>query len=137
MKRDMDLVREILLTIEGSEKSFFHLDKSADPYRRFSGEYTGAQIRYHLGLLKEAGLVRYSKTGHTYEVEVKDTGLVQEVEEKAISRLTWQGHEFLDAARNETMWQKAKKLVQEKGGALTFDVAKAVLAQVALKQVDL
>lgn len=53
------------------------------------------------------------------------------------TRLTWQGHEFLDAARNETIWYKTKKLVQERGGALTFDVAKAVLAQVALKQVGL
>jgi hypothetical protein len=133
----MDLVRAILLTIEASEQSSFHLDKDANPYKRFSGEYTRGQIYYHLGLLRDAGLTRYSKTGYTYEVEVENTGLVQEVEEEAISRLTWEGHDFLDAAKNETIWQKAKTLVQEKGGALTFDVAKAVLAQVALKQVGL
>ena len=41
--------------------------------------------------------------------------------------LTWQGHEFLDAARNDTIWRKAKKKVLETTGGLAFDVLKAAL----------
>jgi hypothetical protein len=30
--------------------------------------------------------------------------------------LTWQGHEFLDSVRRDTVWQKVKLFVAEKGG---------------------
>jgi hypothetical protein len=49
--------------------------------------------------------------------------------------LTWEGHEFLDAARDDTRWSKAKKLVQEKGGSLMFEALKAVLVQTLKGQV--
>lgn len=120
MKRDMDLARQILLLTEEM------------PYQGKSGfsltprGATAEELDYHIMLLHEAGLLEAEST--TY-----GSGRT----EWRIKRLTWQGHEFLDAAKNEPIWQKTKKLVQEKGGALTFDVAKAVLAQVALKQVGL
>ena len=41
-------------------------------------------------------------------------------EQSTNGRLTWQGHEFLDAARNEDRWNQAKKTISEKGGSLTF-----------------
>lgn len=118
MKRDMDLARQIMLELEKTPYSGDLL--SIDIDGRDENE-----VSYHVMLLAEAGLV-----------EAKDLS-DYDVVEWAATRLTWQGHEFLDAAKNETIWQKTKKLVQEKGGALTFDVAKAVLAQVALKQVGL
>jgi hypothetical protein len=39
-----------------------------------------------------------------------------------INSLTWQGHEFLDAIRNETVWAKTTATIKEKGGSLPFDV---------------
>jgi hypothetical protein len=39
--------------------------------------------------------------------------------------LTWQGHEFLEAARNGKFWRRAKALVVKKSGALSFDLLKA------------
>ena len=30
----------------------------------------------------------------------------------AVRKLTWQGHEFLDAARNETIWKEAKEVTK-------------------------
>jgi hypothetical protein len=45
------------------------------------------------------------------------------------STLTWQGHEFLDAARDESRWNKAKKIVMEKGGAITFEMLKQLLLE--------
>jgi hypothetical protein len=41
--------------------------------------------------------------------------------------LTWQGHEFLEAARDDSRWKKALELLRAKGGGLVFDVLKAVL----------
>jgi predicted transcriptional regulator len=36
--------------------------------------------------------------------------------------LTWNGHEFLDAIRNDTVWNKLKQTIQEKGGSIPFTV---------------
>jgi Hypothetical protein (DUF2513) len=43
------------------------------------------------------------------------------------TRLTWDGHEFLDAARDDTRWQKAKRYIVEKGSGLSFEVLQGVL----------
>lgn len=39
-----------------------------------------------------------------------------------IKRLTWEGHEFLDAARNDTTWRKAKDKFLKPAGAWTFSL---------------
>lgn len=46
--------------------------------------------------------------------------------------VTWAGHEFLDTARNETVWTRTKELVKEKGGSASFEVVKALATQVSL-----
>ena len=48
------------------------------------------------------------------------------------SRLTYAGHEFLDAARKDTLWQKAKAITLEKSGGLSFEALKAVLLKLAV-----
>jgi hypothetical protein len=47
------------------------------------------------------------------------------------SRLTWEGHEFLDAARKDSLWQKAKALVLEKTGGASLELIKDVLMKLA------
>ena len=42
-----------------------------------------------------------------------------------ISNLTWQGHEFLDAIKNDSVWQKLKSMAAEKGIAMPFEIVKA------------
>jgi hypothetical protein len=44
--------------------------------------------------------------------------------------LTWAGHEFLDASRNENIWERAKKMAGDKIGAIPFDVLKALLIHI-------
>lgn len=68
-------------------------------------------------LLAEAGLI-----------EVIDAGSASSLYFFANS-LTWQGHEFLDAARDDTRWERAKKTALEKGGAMTFELLKAILVR--------
>lgn len=50
-------------------------------------------------------------------------------------RLTHDGHEFLDASRDESVWRKAKKVVAEKAGGVSFDVIKALLVKWITDQV--
>ncbi len=123
MKRDMDLIRRTLLAIEDV------------PYRGKTGLHTSQididgyafeEINYSVSLLNDAGFVEaHSKTR------------IDKVVVWTIERLTWQGHEFLDAARDQKTWNQAKKTISEKGGSLTFDVLKAVLSQLARQAVGL
>jgi len=100
----MNLIRLLLLSIEGAED----VDLS---------EYADEQIGYHSQLLLEAGLVSGSDL----------TGLGEEYPRVHLESLTWEGHDFLDAARNESVWKKAMSKVSGLGGSFTFDVLKAVL----------
>ena len=102
MKRDMNLIRLLLLDTEGEEK----VDLS---------EFSQEQIKEHKLLIYEAGFVN---------------AVVERSASRAIvhvDRLHWNGHEFLAAARNQTVWKKAMGKVKESGGAVTFDVLKALL----------
>ncbi|MDP9314290.1 MAG: DUF2513 domain-containing protein [Chloroflexota bacterium] len=108
MQRDMDLIREILLQVEAYDKPH-----GAIPIR-IEG-YSKEATSYHIGLLIDAGYLAGYTSGGT-----RDTHY-------AVRNLTWAGHEFLDAARNETVWNSTKQVVKEKGGAIPFDLLKDLL----------
>jgi hypothetical protein len=107
MKRDMELIRLLLIQQEGETKP------------DLSG-YTQEQIIYHGALLIEAELVH----GNVHESMNGLDGVF-------LDRLTWQGHEFLDAARNEVLWKKVRDASLKIGGGLTLPLAKALLAKYA------
>jgi len=44
-----------------------------------------------------------------------------------IKRLTWDGHEFLDKARNRSVWNRAKQLIIDGGLSLSFEALKLSL----------
>src|SRR5262249_23848199 len=70
------------------------------------------EISYNVKQLEEAGLITAIdiSTSDGFDVRPK--------------RLTWKGHEFLDAVRNDTIWHKAKEVVMEKAGGLAFDLVR-------------
>jgi hypothetical protein len=110
MKRDMDLIREILLEKE-AEHTHMHL-----PHCSSQQEFA-----YHVALLKEAGLVEaIVRTDHKGMPEAA-----------SIIRLTWTGHEFLDAARNDSVWKNAKDKIIKAGGSWTFSILGDILKEVA------
>ena len=110
MKRDMDLIRKILLKIEDSLKFSF-----ISPFD-IEG-YDDEQISYHIELLDEAGLItaRDLSTSSEY-CWVPD-------------RLTWTGYEFLEASKDDKRWEKAKSIILEKGGNFTFSLLQTLLLQ--------
>lgn len=109
MKRDLDLIRKMLLAVEDGPSGYA-------PHLVFEG-YTDEQVGYHAYLLMDAGLARGADvTSHSNNSP-----------EAIVQSLTWEGHEFIDAARDDTRWQKAKSIVAEKGGGITLDLLKALL----------
>ncbi len=105
MKRDMELIRLLLLRDEGEQ-----------PVPDLSA-YSDEQLLYHSVLLIEAGLVH----GHI------GTGNQGEPVGTVIFRLTWAGHEFLDAARNDTIWKKAVEKTKKAGVQVTMAVLEELL----------
>lgn len=124
MKRDMDLMRRILLAVEESEKAdgreWLHIGEEGVDAKTMS---------YQTLLLGEAGLLVVTSDHVTFETEG------QEIPTCMPLRLTWAGHEFLEAARNESSWKTATKNVVQKTGGLMFDVLKQYLIKLATESI--
>ncbi len=113
MKRDKDLMRQLLLQaerkLEQGEPGF-----SPTP---IPGTASAEILNHHVRLLGAGGLV---------EVTEESLGESQ----TRITGLTRQAHEFLEVVRDETRWNQAERTLSEKGltlDDLPFDVLKDFL----------
>lgn len=107
MKRDMDLIRRITLETErlpiGGQ-----LDGLPDVDPRAFGR--------HAEWMVEANLIKaavHTMDGHPHAV---------------VLRLTWEGCEFAETVRSDTLWVKAKEHVIKPSASWTFGVLKEWLA---------
>jgi hypothetical protein len=121
MKRDKNLIREILLAVEASE-----LGWAPGPEEYQIEGYTDEQINYHALLIVDAGL---AIGGDISEMPSPAQGY--------ISRLTWDGHEFLDVARDDSIWNQAQSIAKAKVGSVTMDMLKEILAELMKKTLGL
>ena len=113
MQRDLDLIRKIVLAVESLPTGTV-VDEIA-----IAG-YTEEQIGYHSYLIVDSGLA-----------EGVDVGtLADKSPNWRILHLTSAGHDFADAARNDTTWNKATGIVKEKVGTATIEIVKEVLVGV-------
>ncbi len=95
MKRDMDLIRELLLKLEALPMrmgGIVVIPPDTDEIQIDS--YTVEQIDYHLSLIREAGLV--------------EAGGARPAVGIGFRRLSWAGHDFLDSIRSPEVWAKTK-----------------------------
>jgi hypothetical protein len=118
MIRDLDLVRKILLEIESQKNG---PNSKAIKIEGYSQE----EIDYHLSIMYDAGLfsaATANRCGPNYRLIIP-TGL------------TWAGHDFLDACRDEKRWTKAKEIVAKMGTGVTFEVLKTILVQIMTSQI--
>lgn len=107
MKRDWDLIRKILVTLE--EKP----DRQPLPAEAVDG--TRAQdVAYNMGLLLERHLIE------GYKIET--IGMGYGAAPVMATTLTWGGHELLDSIRQDSTWGHIKESALSKGLDLTFDV---------------
>ncbi|MBM3765701.1 MAG: DUF2513 domain-containing protein [Acidobacteria bacterium] len=52
-------------------------------------------------------------------------------------RLTWEGHEFIDASRSEPVWATAMKRTGDVGGTLSLGLLKTLLDSILKSQLGL
>lgn len=105
MTRDMDLARKLLLMIEA------HPSPDGPLQQVHVDGYDDQVVSYHIKQLHQAGYI-----------EAQDLSAQECL--WFPGALTWRGHEFLDAVRNDTVWEKTKAAVKDKGGSVPFDVLK-------------
>lgn len=106
----MDLIRKILLEVEEIPYDAGFCDLQIEGH-------SPIEVSYHITLLNQAG-----------HVDGKDMSTMGNTNWKVRS-LTWQGHEFLEASRDESRWNKAKTIMRDKGGGMVFDVFKQLLGE--------
>lgn len=114
MKLDMDLVRDLLLQIEGLK-----------PYQEILQINTDNLIEAeHLELLIESGLC---KGNINY--------LSNSIPMGHINRLTWEGHQFLETIRDDKVWRNTKSILI-KAGSFTLDLIQKVAVDIITKQIS-
>jgi len=107
MKRDFELIRKLLLHIEGEK-----VDLSS---------FTKDQILYHKALLLDAGLAEGPKPHYA-------SAKLTEIPDKVIiKKLTWEARDLFDVIRDEGRWQKTKKWIKEAGKILTLETIKEAI----------
>lgn len=122
LKRDMDLIRELLLKLEA-------LDTQPGSIWHFSGDdaevsvpgYTADAIEYHAQLITKAGLI--------------DAGGRGSMQGFMFRSLTWEGHDFLDSIRDPEIWAKTKTGAAAAGG-FTVDLLKDLAKGFVKKQIE-
>ncbi|MGN9161248.1 DUF2513 domain-containing protein [Clostridium sulfidigenes] len=110
MRLNNDCIRDILLYIEANtdyEKSCINSDVLVKDLK-----YDKNTIFYHICMIRQARLV--------------DNVSFADNEPKLISRLSWQGHQYLDNIRDNKVW----RLLKEKTSKLS-SVSLSLLIQLA------
>lgn len=110
MKRDWDLIRKILLSLE-------ELPDTASSLA--SNEVEGYQkddVAYHIYIMKQAGLI-----------EAICNGTMSDGMLCIAQMLTWEGQEFLSKIRQQSTWNKIKGVIKNKGLDLSYEALKIAL----------
>ncbi len=112
MKRDMDLIRQVLFRIE-----------EAPPFNDMLSEqlvidgYSCEAVTYHL--------VQLIKSGYLEGKILRMGDAIPPV--CVINMITPEGHDFADAARGDTIWNAAKDRGKKVAGTLSLATMKALL----------
>lgn len=114
MKRDMDLVRDILLMVESADKALGLNDMH-------KLKYEPNIIDYHVELLIQHNFLD-AEAKHDWNGDVIFLN---------IEGVTWEGQDFLESMRNPTLWEKAKSTLVKSGAPASFEVIKYACIEVA------
>lgn len=109
MERDMELVRKILFKIEEEFVSTAIMNLKIDGYDLET-------VAYHCHLLHDAGLISSYKSHYAGN----------ELWCFSVGSLTWEGHDFLDKIRSDTVWNKVKTTIKKKGLPMILETIKTI-----------
>ena len=145
MKRDMDMIRDLLMEIEDNQAiNGRYLLSDGDIGVRAED---ASKVQYHLRLMMDADFIE-GRDQHSISdferlldqpvpaIRARDEGntlrnIVEGMDHPIhISRMTWKGHDFLDSVRDDKVWEHTKGALAEVK-SVGFDTIKEVATAVA------
>lgn len=118
MKRDMQLIRKVMLAAEGIKDPYDLIDPKVEGHNE-------TEISYHIALLDDAGLLKG-----------QDRSAIG-VFRWSAGPLTWAGHEFVAAIRDEAAWNEALDIADKSAAGASFELLKKALTKVHAKRAGL
>ena len=109
MKRDMDLIRLILLKIESEYRSTGLCNLQIEGYEP-------EVVAFHCKILNERGLIS------SYKARYADGKLYF----FSVGGLTWDGCDYLERIRDNSQWAKIKRIINGKGLPLIIETVKEI-----------
>lgn len=116
MKRDLNFIRDILLLTESQVNAFTVLPESF-PEKTFN------EVGYHVDLLINKHFIEGKVTWASGHECIKIY----------IEALTWDGADFLDSIRSDSVWEKTKDAIKRTVGETSLDIIKRVAFEISLK----
>ncbi|WP_311156180.1 DUF2513 domain-containing protein [Prevotella histicola] len=114
MKRNLDLIRNILFAVENSNS----IDASLTLNSLSKLHRDQDLILYHVFLLDDAGFI---------------IGIIDETAPYiSIARLTNKGHDYLDTIRDDSVWKQTKSTLGKISGSASLEVVKTIASKLAL-----
>lgn len=108
MKRDLDLLRQMLLRIESLDSSKHKI--TVDSFSDLNSDWN--TIVLHIELLIDAGFI-----------EASDVSTCS-ADDYIIRRITFTGYDYLDSIRNDSIWNEVKQKISSVGGSVSLEVVK-------------
>lgn len=112
MRRDLELIRLIVLEVESQPTGYMMGDLQIEGY-------TKDQVSYHSYLIVDSGLAQ----------GIEITSMDDTSPNWKILHLTSAGHDFAEAARNDSVWQKAVAFTTRNAGTAVMEVFRQVLVE--------
>lgn len=119
MKMNPDLIKKLLLAYEGLEYPQEGMDELELP------GYSPEEVRYHTELLLDAGFIL-----------AEDLAYLGTPKMFIPRRLTFEGVQFLEKAKDNNAWGETKKIMAGTGG-FALDIASKVLAEVIIRSLHI
>lgn len=122
MRRNMDLIRDLMLALEALPESLGGVHQLTPGEGVLAIDAFGkSEVAYHLQLIEEAKLIQTFDASYGGEV--------------LFDRLSWAGHDFVDSVRSPEVWAKTKNGAEAAGG-FTVDLLKDLAKGFIRKQIE-
>lgn len=121
MKRNLDLIRHILLTTESSNLDNLYIDNYVNDL------FSAKEVSYHISLLCDDNYLiatTISRIGNLYP-------------EFIVKRLTNSGCDFLDSIRDDNIFNQTKTKIFSTVGSTTLDIIKDVALSIIRSQLGI
>ena len=125
MKRNWDVVREILLCISNHGISYFNSDSVKNIMEKY--QITDQEVWYHLEILCQAGYLNA-------EIDMGMEGYC-EIASTSLGGLTWEGQNLLEDISSPERWGETKEVMKKVGGGgvETLKIAIQEIVKIAIK----